>query len=149
MTAWIALLVSIAVALVGFFSWRTAHQKMILDIFEKRFAVYEDLIQLMSVQIRESYLRDEDFHKFVRALDRAKFLFGRDVSDYLHRVQEDLAEARRVERDDRIPRNENAHEVERDLERYTALHGRLAKFYADADLLFVPYMKIHQRSGFY
>jgi hypothetical protein len=34
-------IVATFVAIIGYFQWRTAHQRVILDLFERRMKVYE------------------------------------------------------------------------------------------------------------
>jgi hypothetical protein len=93
MASWLALLVSLVVACIAVFNWRTAHQKIVLDVFEKRFAVYEEIMRIMSAQTRQSQLDDKDFYEFIHVKDRAKFLFGSDVTTYLKTLQSDLEAA--------------------------------------------------------
>jgi hypothetical protein len=143
-TTWLALLVSVAVACIAAFNWRTAHQKIVLDVFEKRFAVYEEIMRIVAAQIRQSRLDDKDFYDFIRIKDRAKFLFGDDVSTYLKTLQTDLEAARREERNE--PRKLNEEQAERDVARYVGLHDRIAKAFAELERLLTPYMKIHEKA---
>lgn len=44
MTPYLTAFIAAVVALIAFLQWRTAHDKVLLDLFDKRFAAYEDLL---------------------------------------------------------------------------------------------------------
>jgi hypothetical protein len=69
--------------LVGFIAWRqwrTAHTKILLDLFDRRLAAYEGLIDALRPAHRDGTIKSfDDFMKLRRAIDAAHFLFGDDV----------------------------------------------------------------------
>ena len=77
---------------IAYFQWRTAHQRVVMDLFEKRVTVVQEI---------EDSLRDavnttgEDlnaaFWRFVLAERRARFLFGADVHTALDGLRSEFA----------------------------------------------------------
>ncbi len=75
---------AVFIATVGYFQWRTAQQKAVLDLFEERHKIYE--VVRNSVRQMLSQSQGFDHQKeiaFVRASERAYFFFGDDVIKYL------------------------------------------------------------------
>jgi hypothetical protein len=77
---------------IAYFQWRTAHQRVILDLFDRRMAAYERLKPPIIHALRHGVVDPEQFSEFARAVQGAKFFFGKDVTDYLEQVAEDLAQ---------------------------------------------------------
>jgi hypothetical protein len=141
---WAGVLVAFAVGVVGYFNWVTSYQKIIVDLFERRFAVYEELRRVISIENTHSYVDDKTFYAYVAAKHRAQFLFGPDVTAYLQEVFEDLKNARRMDRrDDRRPMTDD--EIEKQVTGDVEVLDRLGAFYDKGDELFAPYMRMHQR----
>jgi hypothetical protein len=66
---------------------RTAHEKLRLDLFEKRYAVYTAARDLISVILRDGDLNDADLRKFYIGTADASFLFHHEVVAYLSRLK--------------------------------------------------------------
>jgi hypothetical protein len=129
----IAAITSTLVLAVGFLQWRTAHQKAVLDLFDKRFKIYETVKNCVD-QVRTN---PEDFgnerqKEFLKAKNKAYFFFGNDVNDYLERLRKDLLtvydttrfEATTADRDEAI--------------------SRISKFAEHGQPLFAKYMRFSQ-----
>ena len=69
-------------ALIAFGQWWTARQRLVLDLFEKRFAVFMELRTLVSEAVQEGKVSKPGSIKEVIA--RSQFLFGGDVNEHLH-----------------------------------------------------------------
>jgi hypothetical protein len=84
-------LATLAVALLGFAvawgQWTTTRSKLILDLFERRREVYSDLLGPIADAVRTTRPEAKTLGEFVRILDRAQFLFGRDVLDYIDKYR--------------------------------------------------------------
>ncbi len=92
-------LVAIAVALIAFRQYhvakeqkRVAHEKLRLDLFDRRYEVFELTLAMVASMIdglqstesiRANLKVDSDFHV---AIARARFLFGDDVTSYMNEV---------------------------------------------------------------
>ena len=129
----VAAITAAFVAVIAFLQWRTAQQKAVLDLFEKRFKIYE-VVKSCVDQMRTN---PEDFgnerqREFLKVRDEASFFFGDDVQKYLERLRKDLLtvydttrfEATTADRDQAI--------------------GRINKFYETGQPLFAKYMRFSQ-----
>lgn len=134
--------IALIVAGIAFLQWRTAQEKVLLDLFDKRFAVYEDLLSVMARHLG-SGIDDPAFYNFVRAVSRAKFLFGHDVQTFLEERRKDLGRAyRRNVEPQPVPEDRSAAvQAER-----LARADRLSDFPKDFDELVAPYMNHHQKA---
>jgi hypothetical protein len=68
-------------AFIAFGQWWTARQKLVLDLFEKRFAVFLDLRTLVSEAIQIGKVSKPG--SINEVLARSQFLFGGDVNQRL------------------------------------------------------------------
>jgi hypothetical protein len=130
LTAFIAAIV----ALITFLQWVTAREKVRLDLFDKRFAVYDELRSAMSRHLRGN--TETAFPEFEKAASRARFLFGPEVQAFLEDREKDLDREMTLLLEGR----RDAAAAER-----AALVRRLTDFFRDFDQLVAPYMNHHQK----
>lgn len=143
MTASLTVLVAVVVAIIAFLQWVTARQKVVLDLFDKRFAVYEELREVIGRHVSQGAASIEDIGKFTRAAGRAQFLFGPEVISFLEERRLDLARAAFdfTHRPEPVP--EERRQAAED--RIVARLDRLGNFFGDLDMLVAPYMKHTQK----
>jgi hypothetical protein len=138
--------IAIIVAFITLLQWITARQKVVLDLFDKRFAVYEDLLEAFPMHGRESPTI-ESFAKYTRAANRAQFLFGPEVTNFLQARFADIAfitvEDGRKEKPP-IPPEVDAKTPEQ--KEYIARLNNMTNFFKDLNVLVAPYMKHTQKS---
>jgi hypothetical protein len=70
--------------------WKTANAKLVMDLFEKRFALYKNAYAAIAPITRSGRATDEDLRKFDEFMDQALFLFGADVEAYLKGLRENI-----------------------------------------------------------
>ncbi|MHA6641370.1 hypothetical protein [Mesorhizobium sp. A623] len=150
----VTLLVGIVVALIAYRQWRVAHEKLILDLFDKRFAVYSDAREAVRgywapIRFDPSSIakrldpstygarmqRIETLHDVGR---RAQFLFGDEVAARIKVVRDALIEgtpSTPMEEEDDELRRQNAEARKRALKESQA-------FPKDLDALVSKYMRI-------
>jgi hypothetical protein len=76
--------VALFAALIAFGQWWTARQKLVLDLFEKRFAVFMELRTLVSEAVQlGKFSKPGSINK---VLARSQFLFGGDVNERLREL---------------------------------------------------------------
>jgi hypothetical protein len=132
--------IAAVVAVIAILQWNTAREKVLLYLFDKRFALYEELGAAVGRRgIDQSSVLD-----FKRATSRAQFLFGPKVQTFLDEIANDLGRAM-------VERNRQPSAVAEDKrEAYqadlVALLDRLGNFSNDFDKLVAPYMKHHQKA---
>jgi hypothetical protein len=123
------------VAFIAWLQWRTADEKVVLDLFDKRFAVYEELRN----GIYPARSGDQNaVLGFKVATLRAQFLFGAEVTTFLEATASDLAEAMVKSKSSPLPSPEHS-------EAALARANRLNAFFGKLDTLVVPYMKHHRK----
>jgi hypothetical protein len=75
-------------AYIAYRQWRTAHHRIVLDLFDKRYQVYDALRSAMNPIYVAGAATDDDFFAFTRAADRARLLFGSDVNEFLSQTRQ-------------------------------------------------------------
>jgi hypothetical protein len=141
--SWITAIIAAIVAVIAFLQWVTAREKIVLDLFEKRFAVYEELRSAISYQIRHARTDDEHYLKFARAVSRSKLLFGPEVFSVLEERRIDLARVT-------LPKADNLGQVPESTQKraedvHVARLDRLGNFFDELDALVLPYMQHTQK----
>jgi len=83
-----------AVAVIGFLQWRTAHQKVILDLFERRLKVYDAVNSVVGEVLIESgnLVTINAAIRLRKARSEAEFLFGEEVTAEMERLLGVIAE---------------------------------------------------------
>jgi hypothetical protein len=131
------------VAFIAFLQWVTARQKVVLDLFDKRFALYEELRGVIGRHVTHGVTSVEDTQKFTLAASRAQFLFGPEITSYLEERRIDLSRASFEHMHPPGPLPEERRKARED--DHVARLDRLSNFYRDFDMLVAPYMKHTQK----
>lgn len=115
-TALVALLVGSIAAAIAYRQYRVARAKLNLDLFERRYAVFEATWSYLSSPIRpgESAFSTQ----LSNLIPQAAFLFGREMEAYLRLIVSNLVELRTIELKTSARQNIMAPE---DIDRHTAL----------------------------
>jgi hypothetical protein len=140
LTAFIALIVAFITAL----QWITARQKVVLDLFDKRYAIYEELCEVILRSLTQPPASVEDIEKFTRATRRAEFLFGLKVTKFLDETRKDFAGevfASTHRPGPEVPEDQRKAAEDKMLARV----NRLTDFFKDFDAMVSPYMKHTQK----
>ena len=86
-TTYLAALLTPIVAVLGSFiafrQWRLAQNKLKLELFDRRFSVYEAARTLLASIMTSGKAKDEEVLKFMVATREAKWLLNESVSEYL------------------------------------------------------------------
>ena len=87
--------IAVAVAMIGYFQLRTAQQQVALDLFDRRIETYNALREVVSaVQGSSCAATPENEFKFLRAIDRAEFLFGQEIIRELYLIHKAIGGVR-------------------------------------------------------
>lgn len=76
--------------------WRTEVVKTRLDLFDRRIRVFEETMAFLSVVIRDGDPSVQELSSFQQTATKARFLLGRQVSDYLHELHRNAVDLRSV-----------------------------------------------------
>jgi hypothetical protein len=110
--------------------WRTAHDRLILDLFERRFQVFQDLTRTVSAAVNKPHVEINDLADFDQATEKARFLFGPEVHGYLREVRRHLVDlisfGRALHEMDGAQRTNAENKVSAALNEMHAFYARLA-----------------------
>jgi hypothetical protein len=139
----IAAVTAVFVASVAFLQWRTAQQKAVLDLFERRHAIYEIVRNAVSTMTSNSNDFDQGREiEFMQAMGRAYFFFGDDVVAYLGQLWSAIGEVRDVDKElTGIPDPATRGAA---LANRQAGMSRVTQFHSTGKPLFARYMRFSQ-----
>ncbi len=75
--------IAILVAVIAYRQWRTAHYRLKLDMFEKRYAIHAATRDLMATIVTSGQVDNAKLVDFVYGIRQARWLLGKDVAHYL------------------------------------------------------------------
>jgi hypothetical protein len=134
---------SVFVALVGLFQWRTAQHKAVLDLFDRRHAIYEVVRKAVGQIVASSPGFDQDREiEFMANIERAYFFFGDDVNDYLKELWEQILNVRTA--DSELKATQSPEQRRDILTKRRAAFDRVEEFYKVGQPLFAKYMRFSQ-----
>ena len=81
------LFLSVAIVAIAWQQWRVAETKLRLDLFDRRYKVYDAARKFLAVIIREAAFTNAELIEFNVGTSDAEFLFRADVVDYLGQVR--------------------------------------------------------------
>jgi hypothetical protein len=141
----------LAIAILGLCiawgQWVTARTKLILDLYDKRRAVYSKFHGPIGQAMREGASDFANYREYIVVLDEAHFLFGRDVQDFIEDMRETLnrlglatsmlkdGNDQRMAESERMKFVHLSHDCMREL----------AEFWTRLDRLMIPYMLMEQK----
>jgi hypothetical protein len=76
------LFVGLSVAYIARQQWKVSHAKLRLDLFDRRYKVYEATRQFLGCIMRDATFSDSQLFTFYAGTSDAEFLFDREVVDY-------------------------------------------------------------------
>jgi hypothetical protein len=86
-TAYLSALLAPVVAVLGSFiayrQWRLAQNKLKLDLFDRRFKVYDAARDLLAAITTSRKAKDDELFRFVLGTREAKWLLGAAIAEYL------------------------------------------------------------------
>jgi len=98
MTTLLTPLVAIVAVYIAWQQWRTAANKLKLDLFDRRFRVYRGLMDLLAAVEGEFNVPQDALAKYYIETDQKRFLFKSDLCDYMTEVRERVVKLRQLNR---------------------------------------------------
>jgi hypothetical protein len=83
--------IAVVVAIVQYAQWRTANQRVVVDLYDRRLKVFHQLESAVGIVMRDAEANGDSFQNFAIAQADARFLFGDDVKGYLKSLRESFA----------------------------------------------------------
>src|SRR5882724_1586343 len=134
--------IALLAIVITILQWRTAHQKIVLDLFERRMTVYSEIRAVIASTVSSGKLPNEKHFEFMRAIDGAKFLFGSSVTDYLNELNTTLAYFHEADETfDSLQGQERLEAIQRRRKHF----DKIQLFYKVFDPLVEPYVGMRQR----
>lgn len=122
--------------------WRTANNRAVLDLFQRRFEVYNDCREVVRSVSGSGRADTATWIKVADATERARFLFGRDVVAKLEKLTSDLTDLEtRVSEEEGL----GPHERLENRKAQRIAKTSIFKFREEAPEIFAPYMRFEQR----
>jgi len=137
MLQFFAALIAAGTVSIAFFQWRTAQQKVVIDVFEERYKIYQQLRTAVSDYLQTLVFQQDAQRNFFEAMSRARYYFGAEVDAYLTSILRDINTAHLFDRYTERPSAKIDDQVDR--------LNRINAFYIEIDRMFVPYMRIDQK----
>ena len=96
--AWLAALTAVLAVWIAYQQYRTNRSKLRLDLYERRFRVFDAVRNLLATVGRDGALELKDVQDFVVGTSETTFLFGADIVGYIEQLRLKAADLRRVHR---------------------------------------------------
>ncbi len=82
------LFLSVAVVVIATLQWRVARNKLRLDLFDRRYKVYEATVRFVRVSVQDFAHLDQHLSAFNDETSNAEFLFDTDVVNFLEQIRQ-------------------------------------------------------------
>lgn len=79
-------LIAFVATYIAWQQWKTNQQKFILDRYDRRLKVYEEVRKILSIIVRDAKASYEDLLKFRISVSEADFLFGSEIPTYIDEI---------------------------------------------------------------
>jgi len=81
------LIVGLAVVFIAWRQWQVARNKLRLDLFDRRYKVYDATKKFLAAILRDATFTDSQLFEFYAGTSDTEFLFSSDVVDYLAQIR--------------------------------------------------------------
>ena len=88
--------VGVVAAYIAFQQFWLARERLRLDLFEKRFAVFAAVRRFLSLILQGASVKMDDFWQYRAGVAEASFLFDEDITDYLGEIDRRALRAWRI-----------------------------------------------------
>ena len=138
----IATLIAAIVAWTGYQQHKLARDKLKLDLFEKRFAVYKGVQRFLTIILQEAKFDIGQLFEFRRDTQDATFLFGSEIPEYINMIDSKALEMRSIAQQYQpLPRGEERSAL---CEKETKLLAELIAELPRLKEVFAPYMRFEK-----
>jgi hypothetical protein len=140
--------IAVFAAFIAYRQWRTAHQRVVLDLFERRMTVYDDARSVIGEIMREGTANNAIFFRYGQATDRLGLLFGDEVVAYSDKTRERINKLVMHETMVRAHRTDSpVNNYEMHVNESARLLLEITKFYDEFSTLVLPYVRMTQKQA--
>jgi hypothetical protein len=79
-------LIAIVATYIAWQQWTTNKRRLNLDRYDRRLRIYEEIIKILSVIMRDAGASMDDLLKFRTSVSEADFLFGPEILEYIDQI---------------------------------------------------------------
>jgi hypothetical protein len=79
-------LIAIVATYIAWQQWKTNQRKLVMDRYDRRLRIYEEVRKILSIVMRDAKASTEDLLKFRTSVSEADFLFGPEIMDYIDEI---------------------------------------------------------------
>lgn len=79
-------LIAVVAAYIAWQQWKTNRQKLVMDRYDRRLRIYEEVRKILSIILRDAKARTDDLLKFRTSVSEADFLFGPEIMAYIDEI---------------------------------------------------------------
>jgi len=138
----VAVVVGLIAARIAYKQWRTAADRLRLDLYEKRLAVYDAIRSLLSTVTLQGQVTVEDLGKFHTGVRGAEFLFYGEAKAFVTtvgaRAARAMAKRALLQRQPNHPRADQLIDEEEDLLEFLRSQSE------HLDRIFAPYLDLSE-----
>ena len=84
--AFLTPLIAIVATYIAWQQWRTNQQQFLLDRYDRRLRVYEEVKKILSIIVRDTKASTDDLLRFRTSVSEADFLFGPEIPQYIDEI---------------------------------------------------------------
>jgi hypothetical protein len=148
LSLWLTLGLAALLVFVGLLHWmaarqhsRAVHNRAVFDLFDERFDIDQQLHEIAGL-VRAGQADREMFLKAVEALERAQFLFGKEVVSYVRQFTELVSNLECVTSE--LGRAQGV-EIKAYLAEQRRLKDEVQRFFVERTRLFAAYIRFDQK----
>ena len=79
-------LIAVVATYIAWQQWKTNQQKLKLERYDRRLRIYEEVIKILSIILRDAKANTGDLLKFRTSVSEADFLFGPEIPEYIDEI---------------------------------------------------------------
>ena len=78
--------IAILAVIIAWRQYRTAKQKLTLDLFDRRLCIYEEVQNFLLLIIRDADVEFDESRRFRNSVSAAEFLFKKEIVEYIDTI---------------------------------------------------------------
>ena len=91
-SVFVALVAAGIAGIIAYRQWKTAYDRLRLDLFERRYSMFESVMKTLAGVVSAGTITHNNQVQLIRTLRGAEFLFDRDMEEYLKDLRLKLVE---------------------------------------------------------
>jgi hypothetical protein len=123
-------------------NWQTQHDKIVLDLFDRRYPVYLEIRNAIGEVYSSGAAPMPTYNRYTTGVDQARFLFGPEVFDFLEKMRRTLGDLEVANITIKQPTHPDFNKW---VVKRSELFQEVSDFYENFDRKVAPYLAAHQK----